>query len=119
MGDATRDPVTGKFLPGASGNPAGRPVGVRSQTTLVKEYIENALTNELAEDAVEILAVAIKKAKNGDNAMIKLLLGDILSEVRRESDKTDNSGVTVVVKNMTVEEGPVTIEQPPTEDSPQ
>lgn len=102
----------GKFLSGQSGNPDGRPTGTRNQTTMVKEYIEYALTHELKDDAVAILRVAILKAKQGDNAMIKFLLGDILSEVRREATGSKGNGAVVVtVNNMT--EGPtsVTIEQ--------
>ena len=112
MGDVeTHDPKTGQFLPGVSGNPAGRPVGVRNKTTLVKEFIESKLTGELEEDAIEILQTAIKKAKSGDNAMIKFLLGDMLSEVRREATKgTSGGAVVVTVNNMTEQPAEVTIE---------
>ena len=48
-GEVVRDEKTGQFVKGASGNPAGRPVGVRNQTTLVKEFIESALINDLKE----------------------------------------------------------------------
>lgn len=102
----------GQFLPGQSGNPAGRPIGTRNETTLVKEFIEHALTHELKEDAVEILQTAILKAKQGDNAMIKFLLGDILSEVRREVTGKKSSGpITVTVNNMTDKPATVTIDQ--------
>jgi hypothetical protein len=101
VGEVAERDKHGRFVKGASGNPVGRPVGVRNKTTVVKEFIENALVNELAEDAIEILEVAIKKAKSGDNAMIKLLLGDLLAEVRREAKQSDNGGVVVTVKNMT------------------
>lgn len=107
----TRDPKTGQFVKGVSGNPAGRPVGVRNQTTMVKEFIESALTSELKTEAVDILHVAIKKAKSGDNAMIKLLLGDLLSEVRREATGQQSGNVTVTVNNLTEEPTTVVIDQ--------
>lgn len=100
----------GQFVKGASGNPAGRPVGVRSQTTQVKEFIEQALANDLKDDALEILGVAIKKAKAGDNAMIKLLLGDMLAEVRRESGEKADKSVNIIIENMTQEPVGITID---------
>lgn len=116
----TRDPETGRFL--TSGNPAGRPPGARNRSNLVKEFIEEKLTNELEEEAVDVLHVAIRKAKAGDNAMIKLLLGDMLSATRAGTaggEDEGKGGIRVTIKNMTVEaqqeaEG-VTIDQ---EDSP-
>ncbi len=108
MGDVSQRDDNGRFVQGHSGNPAGKPLGTRNKTTMVKEFIEQALTNELAEDAIEIMETAILKAKNGDNAMIKFLLGDILSEVRREAAGNKGSGAVVVtVNNMT--EGPTTV----------
>lgn len=104
MSEIERSPK-GTFLPGKSGNPAGRPVGVRNQTTQVKEFIEHALANDLKDDALDIMAVAVRKAKSGDNAMIKLLLGDFLNEVRKDSGEPVDSAVTVNVNNMT--DGPV------------
>lgn len=100
----------GQFLKGHSGNPVGRPVGVRSQTTLVKDWINNALMNDLEEDALDILAVAVKKAKGGDNAMIKLLLKDLLASTGE--DEVDKSDVVIKVRNMTINAEPdgVTIE---------
>jgi len=99
-----RCPETGRFL--TSGNPKGRPPGSRNRANLVKEFIEEKLTNELEDEAVQILHVAIRKAKEGDNAMIKLLLGDMFSAVRNGTAQAeDGSGnrITVKIHNMTVE----------------
>lgn len=93
----------GQFLPGQSGNPAGKPVGLRHNTTLTKEFIENKLTHELESEAVEILEVAIQKAKSGDNAMIKFLLGDILAEVRKEAQSQGHGAISINIHNMTDE----------------
>lgn len=110
-----RCPETGRFL--TSGNPKGRPPGSRNRANLVKEFIEEKLTNELEEEAVEILHVAVRKAKAGDNAMIKLLLGDMLSATRNGSAQADDGeggGITVRIKNFTMNaerERGVTIDQ--------
>lgn len=110
-----RCPETGRFL--TSGNPKGRPPGSRNRANLVKEFIEEKLTNELEDEAVQVLHVAIRKAKDGDNAMIKLLLGDMLSTARGPAQVEDEGSgkITVTINNMTRDaeqevEG-VTIEQ--------
>lgn len=111
MGDVvTRDKKTGQFVKGVSGNPAGRPTGVRNQTTQVKEFIESALTNELKDEAIDILHQAIKMAKAGNASMIKLLLGDLLSEVRREASGPQSGAVNVTVTNLTDQPSTVIIE---------
>lgn len=106
----------GQFLKGYSGNPVGRPQGIRNQTTLVKDWINNALVNDLQEDALDILAVAVKKAKGGDNAMIKLLLKDLIAATGE--DEVDKSDVVIKVKNMTInaESDGITIDQEETTD---
>jgi hypothetical protein len=121
MGVALRD-ENGRFL--TSGNPAGRPPGSRNKATLVKEFIEEKLTGELENEAIEVMHTAIRKAKAGDNAMIKLLLGEMMSAVRngtRTSDEGAGGGIRVVINNMTQKQqdevAGVTIEQH--EDDPQ
>lgn len=87
--DAT-DPVTrtslGRFIKGSSGNPRGRARGSKNRTTLMKQAIEEMVVSELVEDAAEIFRVAIDKAKDGENDMIKFTLGEILKEVRKAPD---------------------------------
>jgi hypothetical protein len=97
----------GRFVKGQSGNPAGRAVGVRSKTTEVKEYIENALANRLQDEAAEILDKAVQLAKNGDQAMIKFLLGDVLAEVRRDTKNVAQANIQVVVNNLTEDNAPI------------
>jgi len=76
----------------------------------VKEFIESKLTDELVDDAVDILHVAIKKAKSGDNAMIKLILGDLLSEARGEAKGVSGGTVNLTVTNMTTEPTKIVID---------
>ena len=54
-----------RFQPGQSGNPAGRPPGSLNQKTL-------ALAEAFAEGAQEVVADVITRAKNGDEAAVRL-----------------------------------------------
>jgi hypothetical protein len=66
----------GQFEQGRSGNPAGRPKGVRNRATAALEKI-------LDGDAEAILNKAVKMAKDGDPVAMRLCL-DRLIPVRRD-----------------------------------
>jgi hypothetical protein len=55
------------FQPGVSGNPAGKPKGVRSKSTVFGEQIMQA-------DAEEIVKAVVTAAKNGDGAAMRLCI---------------------------------------------
>ena len=57
----------GRFKPGQSGNPNGRPPGARNKRTL-------ALDELLETEGEDILKKAIEKAKEGDTTCIRLCL---------------------------------------------
>ena len=85
----------GRFVKGVSGNPVGRARGSKNRTTLIKQAIEECLTRDMAENLDAILEHVIQEAISGDKDMIKLLLVDVLKDVRRqeqedESDKKIN-----------------------------
>ena len=65
--------TTGKpgFQPGQSGNPAGRPKGVRNKTTVALEKI-------LDGDAESILRKAVEMAQDGDPTALRLCLDRVL-----------------------------------------
>jgi hypothetical protein len=66
----------GRFKPGQSGNPAGRPAGSRHRVSLlVEQLIEN--------EAEALTRAALTQAKAGDGALLKALL-DRLAPPRRE-----------------------------------
>ena len=68
-----------RFQKGQSGNPAGRPAGMRSRAAMI--------TEELLEGVAEDLARAmIKKAKAGDVAALRLCL-DRIAPARRERER--------------------------------
>lgn len=70
MPDKT-DEKQGKFIKGKSGNPLGRPRGIRNKATLLAERL-------LEKEAEEICRQAIELAKKGNIQAIKLILDRIL-----------------------------------------
>jgi len=65
----------GRFKPGQSGNPAGRPVGARNKATLMAERL-------MAEDVEAITNAVIVAAKEGDMVAARLVL-DRIAPVRK------------------------------------
>jgi hypothetical protein len=63
------------FKPGHSGNPKGRPKGVRNKTTLAVEAL-------LDGEAEAITRKAIEKAKDGDMGAIRLCLDRLVPPVK-------------------------------------
>ena len=66
------------FQPGQSGNPAGRPPGIKNRST---RFVETILEG----DSEDIIRAAIAKAKEGDVPAIRVCL-DRLSPRLRERD---------------------------------
>lgn len=104
VGDAPGQQITrdnlGKFVKGVSGNPKGKPKGAKSRTTLLRLAIEEMLLRETSGSMPEIVAKALEMAKDGDRAVIKLLLGDVLKAARvqdRPEDDEDKTKTTIKV----------------------
>jgi Family of unknown function (DUF5681) len=71
-----RDNKTGRWQPGVSGNPNGRPFGSRNKTTL-------AAISLLEGEAEMLTQRAIDAARNGDMSALKLVLDRIIPPRRR------------------------------------
>lgn len=69
--------TSGRFKPGQSGNPAGRPKGSVN-------LITRAAQEKLAERVDEILEQAISLATSGDIHALKLLIPRLLPEVKEQ-----------------------------------
>jgi hypothetical protein len=65
-----RDPATGKFLPGKSGNPKGTPPGTRRNP--FQGAATKLVTDEVAQQAVQVL---VARMVNGDTRAAALVFG--------------------------------------------
>lgn len=95
----------GRFLPGQSGNPAGRPKGKRNQITELKQDLEIALREQVRPREIQkIIDKMTDLAAEGNVGAAKLILDKVLSNARDTEDAQDNSGgFTFVVKNLTLQ----------------
>ena len=80
----------GKFQPGESGNPDGRPKGAKNKITLLKESLELMLRERSEPRMVAVLDQAMQLAMEGDRSMIKLLL-----ELHMSKGTTQDGGKAV------------------------
>ncbi len=67
--------TAGRFAPGQSGNPAGKPKGTRHRITLLAERL-------MENDAQEVVRAVLAAARGGDMVAAKLVLERVLP-VRR------------------------------------
>jgi hypothetical protein len=70
----------GRFQPGQSGNPAGKPRGARHKTTLLAEKL-------MQDDADGVVKRVIEAAKGGDMTAARIVL-DRIAPARRDSPVT-------------------------------
>lgn len=70
-GKQSKPKAKGKFSPGKSGNPKGRPPGARNKATVMAERLLDGETEAITN-------VCIKKAKDGDMVVIRLCMERLL-----------------------------------------
>ncbi len=97
---AIRDPETGKFLPGKSGNPRGRPQGSKNRITLMKVALEEAFREETYEDVLDVLRQVVQQAKQGDKASQKMVWESAVSKGIQATDKDAKSDKGFTVHHM-------------------
>ena len=102
------------FQKGISGNPNGRPKGSKNKITLMKLALEGELRTQMKPHMAQILSVAIQKAIDGDQAMIKLLLDKTLPTTKAsEDDAPAKEKVQIFIDRLPDRDGgkaPATIE---------
>jgi hypothetical protein len=101
-----------KFKKGESGNPKGRPVGSRSRSTIVREWMEaierakNPITGEVEElSQADIATLAVlKKARAGDvNAYRELMDSGYGKNPDIIQDETKQRKLVIVVSDKDIE----------------
>lgn len=84
--DIEKKPIS-RWKPGQSGNPAGRPKGAKNKITMLRQALEGELRVQIGPHMADILMIAIDKAKEGNEAMIKLLLDKTLPSIKSGEDE--------------------------------
>lgn len=94
---------SGKFLPGTSGNPKGRPPGRRAQLDALKQDLEIAVRKAMpVERIVKVLTKMVDLAENGDVRAGKLVLGLAVSSAGVSQDaKEAPPGIHITIENAT------------------
>lgn len=71
---------------GQSGNPAGRPKGVKNKITLMKQMLEGELRAQIGPEMAAVVAKALEMAKDGNEAMIKLFVDKTVPTTKAGED---------------------------------
>jgi hypothetical protein len=78
----------GHFLPGVSGNPAGKPIGTLSLTAILKRKLSEELDEHGVTAGERLVAVTIEDALAGDSQSRKLCWEYIEGKARQPIDAT-------------------------------
>lgn len=103
--EKTKPPVKrtsgGQFVPGQSGNPAGRAKGTKNRITLARLMLEESLRDALAEDGPKIMKKAIKMALSGNDRVMRVLLDKMLTTPRdQDTGESQDREINVTVQNL-------------------
>jgi len=95
----------GKFLPGVSGNPKGRPKGKKNELTELKQDLEIAVRKNLSSQKVQkVVDAMFEKALEGNVGAAKLLLDKVITNARESEDAQDSGGgLRIVIENATLD----------------
>jgi hypothetical protein len=70
--------IEGKFLKGQSGNPSGKPPGIRNRATMIVEQLFDGASGEVSREA-------LAKAMNGDSAVLRLIVTRLIGPRRQRA----------------------------------
>lgn len=96
------------FKKGVSGNPSGRPKGVKNKSTLIKEAIENNMVEAVEGRALAVLEKTVEMALAGDTTCLKMLM-DRMWVPGRAKDDLKGLDKSQVIINVTTIPGEKTI----------
>jgi hypothetical protein len=104
-GDSTpiaREPETGKWLKGQSGNPAGRVKGLRNKITLERLLLEDMLRQTLVTESPRLLKQAIKMAMQGNDRIMRALLDKVLATPKHDdAGEAKDNEIKILIQNLT------------------
>lgn len=89
INQAQRD-ESGRFLPGISGNPAGKPKGIKHMSTLLGEAIRKVAEDEAEPQDVLIVKALLSKAKSGDISAIREVWDRLEGKPQQSTDITSD-----------------------------
>lgn len=94
----------GMWLPGQSGNPAGRPKGAKGHLAQLKRELDIAVRDNLNPKVIRsILERMAELALEGNVKAAKLILDKVLTNASESDEQADESGKFVFqVKNLTI-----------------
>jgi len=97
VGEVIERVEAGKFAPGVSGNPNGRPKGSRNRITLMKLMAEEAVREGNADKMLDVCKTVINQAIEGDKDSQKLVWAAVMSKSNVESDKATGDKVQITI----------------------
>jgi hypothetical protein len=83
----------GRFRPGYSGNPVGRPLGSK------RKQAAHFILDRLAEEAPDVTEALLQRAKQGDRVMLKVYMDRVLGPARSQPIET---GLALVVDGLSL-----------------
>lgn len=99
----------GHFLPGVSGNPAGRPKGSKNRITLLKIAAEEAGRTRNFDKMLEVVQQTVVAALDGDKQARKLVWESIMSGGLSDSDGKGREKVEIKIGSVRENDSPITI----------
>jgi hypothetical protein len=85
-----KDPTTGRFIKGASGNPGGRPKDGLSITALIDSVVSE-------NDWLFIIGTLKKRARRGDVKAIEMLMDRRFGKAMQKTEVTGADGDSIFV----------------------
>lgn len=100
---------SGRFVPGKSGNPKGRPLGAKNRIVKAKQDLEVLLREDIlkVEEIKRVWEAMVREAQDGNVSAGKLVLDKVISQATTAEDATqDGNSITIKVKNLTFDASP-------------